>query len=45
EKPISKLGTSANQLNFADVPSLDIGFSTAGGVFLQGASVGFEAAW
>lgn len=39
------VGLSANQLNFADVPSFDIGFSTAGGVFLQGASVGFEAAW
>ncbi|MFM7071493.1 MAG: hypothetical protein ACKO38_06825 [Planctomycetota bacterium] len=39
------VGLSGNQLNFADVPSFDIGFSTSGGVFLQGASLGFEAAW
>jgi hypothetical protein len=42
---IEGVGLSADQLNFNNVSSMDIQFSTAGGVLMHGVSVGLEMSW
>lgn len=42
---VEGVGLSADQLDFRNVTASDVAFSTAGGVFMHGASVGFELTW
>jgi len=42
---VEGVGLSANQLNFNDVASSEIGLSIAGGILMHGASVGLELHW
>lgn len=42
---VEGVGLSADQLDFRDLPSSSIAFSTAGGIFMHGASVGLELNW
>lgn len=39
------VGLSGDQLTFENVPTADIGLSTAGGVLMYGASIGLERSW
>jgi hypothetical protein len=42
---VEGVGLPANQLNFNDVASSEIGLSIAGGILMHGASVGLELHW